>query len=681
MPVAQETAPRRSVLTRARIVELALEIIDEDGLDALNMRRLAAEAGVRPMSLYHHFANKGAILDAVSEKIAAAALGASPPHPRWQGRVRQLFMGLHALTEAHPRALPLISTAVVRTASGRRWMEELMSTLLGAGFSEDRAATVYHVLGAYTLGLGFARMLGDEVQTGDIGRLSEHDAGRHAARRLGPARRVRDRAGRAARPLRRPAGRARVSGTDVGAMQARRAPLRRPLRIKMISPAKTAPDGRFWRSIKYSLFPPLGLATLAGYVGPDDAVDLQDEHVETLDLDDEPDLVVIEAYITSARRAYRYADHYRARGAYVCLGGLHPTSLPEEAARHADSVFCGPGEDTWPAFLRAFRAGEPKQLYRSTERTLAGLPPARRDLIKRERYLVPNSLVVSRGCPHVCDFCYKEAFFRGGRSFYVQAVEDALAEIDRLPGRHLYFLDDNLFGSPPFAEALFDGLRGMGRVWQAAGTVGAVLRPDLLEKAVESGLRSLLVGFETLSEANLLGAGKTQNLAGASRCGATPRAASPSVSPAAPGLPQYDVVVRRLHDLGVMVNGAFVFGMDQDDPSVFARTVEWAVSLGIETATYHILTPYPGTRLERRLRAEDRITSRDWDRYDTRHAVFTPLRMTAAELEAGYRGAYRDFYSWRNIARASLPTATRASTPVTWPTRRAGRSSSRCGTA
>jgi radical SAM superfamily enzyme YgiQ (UPF0313 family) len=420
-----------------------------------------------------------------------------------------------------------------------------------------------------------------------------------------------------------------VSGADVRT----RVTGGRPLRVKMISPAKTAPDSRFWRSIKYSLFPPLGLATLAGYLEPDDEVDLQDEHVETLRLDDEPDLVVIEAYITSAHRAYRYADHYRARGAYVCLGGLHPTSLPEEAAPHADSVFCGPGEDTWPAFLRDFRAGRPEPLYRSTERTLAGLPPARRDLIKRERYLVPNSLVVSRGCPHVCDFCYKEAFFRGGRSFYVQAVEDALAEIDRLPGRHLYFLDDNLFGSPPFAEALFDGLKGGGRVWQAAGTVEAVLRPGLLEKAVESGLRSLFVGFETLDETNLRGAGKTQNLG---------------------GLARYDAAVERLHDLGVMVNGAFVFGMDHDDPSVFPRTVEWALSRGIETATFHIMTPYPGTRLEARLAAEGRITSRDWDLYDTRHAVFTPAEMTVEQLEAGYRGAYREFYRWRNILRASL---------------------------
>lgn len=159
---------QRAPLTRSRVVALALEIIDEDGLEALNMRRLAAAAGVKPMSLYHHFASKTEILDEVGEEIAAAALGASPPNPGWQGRVRQLFMGLHALAEAHPRALPLISTAVVRTSSGRRWMEQLMSTLLAAGFTPDRAATVYHVLGAYTLGLGFARMLGDEVQTTEI---------------------------------------------------------------------------------------------------------------------------------------------------------------------------------------------------------------------------------------------------------------------------------------------------------------------------------------------------------------------------------------------------------------------------------------------------------------------------------------------------------------------------------
>lgn len=399
---------------------------------------------------------------------------------------------------------------------------------------------------------------------------------------------------------------------------------------KLILPALTEAKSPFFRPIKYSLFPPLGLATLAAYLGPDDDVVLCDEHVETLDLDDEPDLVAIQVYVTSARRSYEIADHYRRRGVHVALGGLHVTSLPDEAAAHADTLFLGPGEDTWPRFLADFRAGRPGSLYRSTSRSLHALPPVRRDLIRRRRYLVPNSIVVSRGCPHACDFCYKDAFFAGGRGFYVQRVDAALAEIERLPGRHLYFLDDHLFGDPRFAAALFDGMRGMGRLWQAAATVNAVLRPGLLEKAVACGLRSLFVGFETLDPAALRSHAKYQNLDR-----------------------DYAEAVRRLHGLGVMVNASFVFGMDEHDESVFDRTVAWAVDQGVETATFHVLTPYPGTALHARMRAAGRLLHDDWDLYDTRHAVFRPARMSGERLERGYRDAYRDFYAWRSILRGA----------------------------
>ena len=284
------------------------------------------------------------------------------------------------------------------------------------------------------------------------------------------------------------------------------------MKVKLVLPALTEATSPLFRPIKYSLFPPLGLATLAAYLDPNDDVTLVDEHVEKLNLNDSPDLVVIQVYITSAFRAYRIADHYRRQGAFVALGGLHVTSLPEEAAAHADAIFLGPGEDIWPEFLRDFRAGHPQRRYQSRTRSLIGIPPIRRDLIKRHLYLVPNSIVVSRGCPHVCDFCYKEAFFQGGKSFYTQTVDDALAEIARLPGRHLYFLDDHLFGNRRFAEALFDGMRGMGRVWQAAGTVNTILSPGLLEKAVACGLRSLFVGFETTDETSLREQRKFQNL-------------------------------------------------------------------------------------------------------------------------------------------------------------------------
>lgn len=403
------------------------------------------------------------------------------------------------------------------------------------------------------------------------------------------------------------------------------------MKVKMILPALTEANSPYFRPIKYSLFPPLGLLSLAGYLSEDDEITIQDEHVEVLDISDNPDIVIIQVYITSAYRAYELADHYRKTGAYVCLGGIHVTTLPGEAMIHADSIFLGPGEDIWPMFLEDYRKGEPKKVYFSRERSLKNLPRPRRDLMKSHLYLVPNSLVVSRGCPHSCDFCYKESFFRGGKSFYTGTIDDALSEIQDLPGRHLYFLDDNLLGLNSFAGELFDGMAGMGRLWQAAGTVQSVLQPGVLEKAARSGLRSLFVGFESLDPENLKVQNKRHNL-----------------------YKDYSKAINRLHDHGVMVNASFVFGMDEDDPSVFERTVEWAIQQGIETATFHILTPYPGTALYKRMTLENRITTYDWDMYDTRHAVFQPERMSCDQLEAGYNKAYQLFYSWGSIFKSAF---------------------------
>ncbi|MDR3714296.1 MAG: radical SAM protein, partial [Puia sp.] len=387
----------------------------------------------------------------------------------------------------------------------------------------------------------------------------------------------------------------------------------------------------FWRPIKYSLFPPLGLATLAAYCSPDDEIDLQDEHVETIRLDDCPDLVVIQVYITNAFRAYAIADHYRSNGVYVCLGGLHVSSLPDEARVHADSIFIGPGEDSFPQFLQDFRNRRPAKIYRNAERNIGSIPPIRRDLIQRTRYLVPNSIVVSRGCPHHCDFCYKDAFFEGGRSFYTQQTDAALAEIDRLPGRHLYFLDDHLLGHRRFASSLFEGMKGMNRVFQGASTIDAILKGDLIESAAAAGMRSVFVGFETLNQGNLRQSNKRQNLG-----------------------KDYEQAIRRLHSLGIMINGSFVFGLDEDGPDVFKRTVDWAVQNALTTCTFHILTPYPGTRLFKDMEAQGRILHRNWDLYDTRQVVYKTAGLDAATLKSGYDWSYRSFYSWANIAQASL---------------------------
>ncbi|MEO1452034.1 MAG: B12-binding domain-containing radical SAM protein, partial [Bacteroidota bacterium] len=195
----------------------------------------------------------------------------------------------------------------------------------------------------------------------------------------------------------------------------------------------------------------------------------------------------------------------------------------------------------------------------------------------------------------------------------------------------LLFLDDHLLGNAKFARGLFAGMKGMNRVFQGAATVDSILRGDLIEKAAEAGLRSLFVGFETFSPENLRQSNKKQNLK-----------------------KDYEAAVNRLHDLGIMVNGSFVFGLDDDDTDVFKRTVDWGVENAITTSTYHILTPYPGTRLFQQMEAAGRLTTRNWDLYDTRHVVYETTKLSAAQLKSGYDWAYREFYRWNNIFKASL---------------------------
>ena len=206
------------------------------------------------------------------------------------------------------------------------------------------------------------------------------------------------------------------------------------MRVKMILPALIEATNPQFRPIKYSLFPPLGLATRAGHLAPDDGITIQDEHVETLALDDAPDLVVIQVYITSAYRAYELADHYRRRGAYVCLAlNMSPRDLSRPQPTWTPS-FWGQartlGRGSWPISA----VGRPRQVYQSSERTLVGTPcwwcePSGATCTWR-----PIPLWSRGGCPHACDFCYKESFFRGGRLLTPRPWTRALAEIEEPAG-------------------------------------------------------------------------------------------------------------------------------------------------------------------------------------------------------------------------------------------------------
>lgn len=402
------------------------------------------------------------------------------------------------------------------------------------------------------------------------------------------------------------------------------------MKIKFILPALEESKSPFWRPIKYSLFPPLGLATLASFCKDSDELEIQDEHIENINIDDYPDIVCIETYITNAYRAYEIADHYRSRGVKVALGGLHATSLPEEAKSHCDFLFLGLAESSFNKFLEDFRNNNTQKIYKQGIIALDELPLPRRDLIKREKYLVPNSMVFSRGCPNRCSFCYVNSFYKHGKSFYTYKIDRILEELETLKGKHLYFLDDNIFADKKLSREIFKQMKGSNKLFQGAITISSILEDDTIELAHEAGFRSAFIGFESINQDSLKYANKRSNIG-----------------------QNYKDAIKRLDEMGIMINGSFIFGLDSDTPDVFKATGEWAVQSGITTATYHILTPYPGTGIYEKMKSENRITTENWRLYDTRHLVFNHPNISKEHMEKGYKDAYTQFYKWGNIVRGS----------------------------
>jgi radical SAM superfamily enzyme YgiQ (UPF0313 family) len=417
--------------------------------------------------------------------------------------------------------------------------------------------------------------------------------------------------------------------------------------ILLILPALQQAHDRKFRLVKYSRFPPLSLLTLAGLTPREGyEVIVRDEHIESSAVSGPVDLVGIQTYVSSAPRAYELADLWRSRGAKVVLGGIHPTTLPEEAAAHADAVCLGPAETVWGEILADFERGRLQRFYRGRSAGSAALVPLpRRDLMNPRGYLIRHTMVTSRGCPHACDFCYKSSFW--GKDYHearpLASVEQELAQVD---DGLVFFLDDNLLANREHARGLFAVLRGSGILWQAAGSLDVTGTPGYLDEAYAAGCRSLFVGFESLSPANMAQQHKRINVA-----------------------TDYAEACRRFHDAGIMINGSFVFGFDGDGPDVFERTTEFVERNRILTATFHILTPFPGTPTFARLEAEGRLLHRDWTYYDTDHAVFRPRRLTPEQLEAGHQEAYRRLHSLSSIVKRStgLPgTAKRLAYNLAW---------------
>lgn len=343
-----------------------------------------------------------------------------------------------------------------------------------------------------------------------------------------------------------------------------------------------------------------------------------------------PEVVGITVHLTFAGRAFELARWYRSRGSVVVLGGLHVLSCQEECEPHANALAVGDGVQLWPKILEDVEAGHLKPKYFATYEGDYRMDPApRRSILPRWGFLTTTSLMATRGCHNRCGFCYLST--EGLRMPYRMRKPSLVAE-EFLRDRQPYgvFIDNNLGSNREYLAELCRAMRPLEKIWSAAVSIDVTDDPSLIRQMALSGCTGVFVGFESLMDGNLAEARKK-----------TPKTAD------------YARRVRLLHENGIQVNGSFVLGFDQDRKDVFEATAEWVEENRLECATFHILTPYPATPLFRRMEAEGRLLHRDWNLYDTAHAVFRPKHMSPGELEHGYEWIYHRLFSHTSIWRRS----------------------------
>jgi radical SAM superfamily enzyme YgiQ (UPF0313 family) len=381
---------------------------------------------------------------------------------------------------------------------------------------------------------------------------------------------------------------------------------------------------------KHVLTPTLALTTVAASTPPEWTIRYWDENLlqGPPPIAPFPEVVGITVHLTFAKRAYALADFYRARGARVILGGLHVLSCPDEAAAHADAIAVGEGAQIWPRILRDVEAGTLKARYDGSYKTpYREQPVPRRDILPREAFLTTASLIATRGCHNRCGFCYL-ATDGLKMPYQMDDVESVVAQLRDSDEPYGVFIDNNLGSRPDYLRRLCRALRPIEKIWSAAVTVDVADDPSLIHEMAMAGCTGVFIGFESLTMDNLHDAKKK-----------TPRPED------------YARRVRIFHDVGIQVNGSFVVGFDHDRKEAFPRLASWIEESRLECATFHILTPYPGTPLFRQMKSEGRLLHEDWDLYDTAHCVFRPKHMTKEELEEGYAWLYARLFSTTSIWR------------------------------
>jgi len=377
--------------------------------------------------------------------------------------------------------------------------------------------------------------------------------------------------------------------------------------------------------------PSLALPILASLSPADVEISFTDDLLTPIDLGKDlkdVDLVGITVLSKTALRAYHIADAYRKKGIPVVLGGIHPTALPEEAKEHSDSVVVGEAEEVWPHLIEDARMRNLRPFYRQEGYTdLSRMPVPRRDILPRKGYFPVDVVQVTRGCPFRCEFCSVQNFF--GETYRFRPVSDVVAEVRRLPHRLMMFNDDNIIGNPSYSKELLRALIPLKKRWFSQASLTGLKNVENVELLAKSGCAALLIGFESLSKPNLIRSQKYQN------------------DPA-----EYREIIHSLHRSGIAICGSFIFGFDEDDPSVFEETVSFAIQTKLFSAIFMILTPYPGTAFYHRVKNEGRLVQDRWwllEKPEDFSPYFLPMKMGTEALREGWRKAWKEFNSFPSI--------------------------------
>jgi radical SAM superfamily enzyme YgiQ (UPF0313 family) len=347
-----------------------------------------------------------------------------------------------------------------------------------------------------------------------------------------------------------------------------------------------------------------------------------DENVEPIDFTSDIDVVGITFMTALAPRAYAIAREFRARGRFVVGGGFHPTLCTAEAAEHLDAVVVGDAEGAWERLLEDIEAGTPRKVYVSggcPQREIR-TPVPRRDLLAptAKHYVTINAVETGRGCQHACRYCSVTAFHQ--QSYRQRPVADVIAELRRVP-RDFIFVDDNIVRSPEYARELFREMLPLRKHWVGQCSIEIADDAELLQLASAAGCRGLFIGIETVNPDNLAAVSKQFNESA-----------------------RYGERLRRIRRQGIGVVAGMIVGLDKDEPGIFESCLRFLQRQRIDALQLNILTPLPGTPLFHEMQRAGRITDSQWDRYDFRHVVFQPRRMTAVQLQEGADWLYAQFY-------------------------------------